>query len=229
MAIEGIVRKCLAGQRPAPGARPATHALELADYDALFAGKSIYTGFRHGDDASAPVFRRVLGSAFDALPQPLRELHGRSAARCWTGSAQVRRGRGAIARLVGALIGFPREGDDVPLRVTLTPEDDGERWTRDFAGKVFASVLRAGAGRNEHLLIERFGMIEIALALVVEDGRLYLIPRRWSFLGFRLPVALLPVGTSFECERDGRFAFDVEIGAPVVGSIVAYRGTLEPG
>jgi hypothetical protein len=26
----------------------------------------------------------------------------------------------------------------------------------------------------------------------------------------RLPVSLLPVGTSFECERDGQFAFDVE-------------------
>jgi len=27
---------------------------------------------------------------------------------------------------------------------------------------------------------------------------------------------------------DGRFVFDVEIGAPLVGRIVHYRGTLEP-
>jgi len=156
-------------------------------------------------------------------------LHGTFAARRWKGTADVRRGRGAIARLVGALIGFPAAGEAVPVRVTLTPEGGGERWARDFAGTAFSSVLRPGTGRNEYLLLERFGMIEIALALVVDDGRLYLVPRKWSCLGIRLPVALLPVGTSFECEREGRFAFDVEIRAPLIGLIVAYRGTLEPG
>ena len=228
MAIEAIVRRCLAGEPPAPGARPATRALELSDYDALFADKTIYTGFRRADAAAAPVFRKVLGSAFDALPRTLRELHGTSVERRWKGIAQVRSGRGVIARLVGALVGFPRAADEVPLCVTLAPHGEGERWTRDFAGRTFSSVLRAGTGKNEYLLLERFGIVEIALALVVEAGRLYLVPRRWSCLGVRLPGALLPVGTSFECEREGRFAFDVEIGAPLVGLIAAYRGTLEP-
>ncbi|MBN8502063.1 MAG: saccharopine dehydrogenase NADP-binding domain-containing protein, partial [Sphingomonadales bacterium] len=47
MAVEGIVRKLLTGDRPMPGARAGTHALELADYDRLFAGRSIYTGTRN--------------------------------------------------------------------------------------------------------------------------------------------------------------------------------------
>ena len=228
MAIEAIVRKCLAGERPSNGARPATRALELADYEALFAGRAIHTGFRDGDEPTAPPFRRVLGSAFEAMPQRLRELHGTSAHQRWSGRAQVRRGRGPLARIIAAVIGFPPAGEDVPLRVTVTPEGEGERWTRDFAGKTFSSRLRPGAGRNEHLLLERFGPIEIALALVVEDGRLYLIPRRWACLGIPLPRALLPAGTSFEHERDGRFGFDVEIGAPLIGPIVSYKGVLEP-
>jgi hypothetical protein len=33
-------------------------------------------------------------------------------------------------------------------------------------------------------------------------------------------------GTSFESEKDGRFRFDVEIAVPLIGLIVAYRGTL---
>jgi hypothetical protein len=37
----------------------------------------------------------------------------------------------------------------------------------------------------------------------------------------------LPGENSFEGDEDGRFVFDVEIGAPVVGRIVHYRGTLE--
>jgi hypothetical protein len=228
MAIEAIVRKCLAGAPPAPGARPATRALELADYDALFVDRSIHTGFRAPEPADAPLYRKVLGPAFEALPQPLKALHGRTEARRWDGRAEVRRGGGAVARIVCRLVGFPQAGADVPLAVTLEPERDGERWTRVFAGRTFTSLQRVGSGRNEHLLLERFGPIEIALALVIEDSRLFLVPRRWTVLGIPLPGALLPGGTSFESAKDGRFAFDVEIGAPLVGLIVGYRGTLEP-
>jgi len=114
------------------------------------------------------------------------------------------------------------------LRVAIAPRRDGERWTREFEGKAFSSVLRPGGGRNEDLLLERFGMIEIALALVVDGGRLMFVPRRWSCLGIPLPRFILPVGTTYECERDGRLAFDVEIGAPIIGLIVAYRGELDP-
>lgn len=56
-----------------------------------------------------------------------------------------------------------------------------------------------------------------------------LVPRQWSFLGLPMPRLLLPKGTSFETERDGDFAFDVEIALPLIGRIVAYRGILQPG
>jgi hypothetical protein len=46
MAIEGIVRRLLDGQRPDPGARAAVRDLELEDYDRLFARRMIHTGFR---------------------------------------------------------------------------------------------------------------------------------------------------------------------------------------
>ena len=227
MAIEAIIRKGLTGDPPAPGARPATRALELADYDARFAGRTIYAGFREPEPPSAPLYRRVLGPAFDTLPAPVRTLHAGTTRR-WAGRAEVRRGGGLAARAVCRLVGFPDAGTGVPLTVTLAPEGDGERWTRVFAGKTFTSLQRPGSGRTEHLLLERFGPIEIALALVVEDGCLFLVPRRWTFLGIPLPKALLPGGTSFESDRGGRFGFDVEIAAPLVGLIVGYRGTLEP-
>ena len=68
----------------------------------------------------------------------------------------------------------------------------------------------------------------VSLALVVEDRKLLLVPRRWSLLGIPLPRTLLPNGTGFETEEDGRFRFDVEIAAPAIGLIVAYKGSLEP-
>lgn len=225
MAIEAVVRKLLAGERPAAGARPATHALALADYDALFAGRSIYTGFR-GENPQAALYPQLLGSAFATLPAQVQALHATSAARQWRGVATVRRGRGLFSRLVGRLIGFPPAGEDVPVCVGFTPERDGERWTRDFGGRRFSSWQRRGQGRNAHLLVERFGLIDVALALVVEGDRLQLVTRRWSCLGIPLPKALLPGGRTFETERDGRFIFDVEIAAPVIGLIAAYRGSL---
>lgn len=227
MAIEAIVRKWLAGKRPAPGARSSIGALDLADYDALFANRDIHTGFRDHDPA-APLYRRLLGAAFDTLPEPVRALHASAGAREWRGEAEVRRGRGLLARLAAALIGFPKAAATTPVTVTFTPEGEGERWTRNFGGRRFSSLQSEGRGRNEYLLVERFGPAAFAMALVVEGDRLRLVPRRWTLLGFPMPHFLMPDGPSFETGVDGKFRFDVEIRAPVIGLIVGYRGTLEP-
>jgi hypothetical protein len=47
-------------------------------------------------------------------------------------------------------------------------------------------------------------------------------------LGIPLPRFLLPEGESFETERNGKFCFDVEIAAPLIGLIVSYKGQLTP-
>lgn len=227
MAVEAIVRKLLEGERPSPGARAATRALDLADYDRLFAGRTIQTGFRD-EAADGPIYRSILGSAFEALPPKVQQLHDTALARRWSGTANVVRGRGLAARLVAAVVGFPRRGNDVPVTVALSPEHGGELWTRTFGGRSFSSLQTCGAGRNRHLVVERFGIAAFALALFVEGDRLYLLPRRWSLLGVPMPGFLLPRGSSFETESDGRFRFDVTIALPWVGLVVAYRGQLAP-
>lgn len=227
MAVEAIVRKTLAGDKPAAGARPATRALELADYDRLFASRTIFTGFRD-DDAEASLYRTILGAAFDGLPPSVKALHASGARRSWSGVAQVRRGRGLVAGWIAAMIGFPRQSDQVPVTVTFSPDGNGERWTRDFGGKTFRSHQSLGSGRDSGLLVERFGVARFSLALLVENGRLLLVPRRWSLLRIPMPKALLPKEASFESEEGGRFRFDVRISMPLVGSIVAYKGALDP-
>lgn len=227
MAIEIVVRRLLAGIRPGSGARSAVAALDLTDYDTAFAGRGIHTGVREEEDGT-PLYRRILGQAFASLLPRVRELHDGTTTRRWSGVAEVRRGRNPLAWLVAAIIGFPKAATAVPVTVTFAPDGDAERWTRSFAGKVFVSLQSLGCGRNAHLLVERFGFASFALALVVEDDRLLLVPRRWSVFGIPMPRALLPKGTSFETEREGRFAFDVEIALPLIGRIVAYRGVLDP-
>lgn len=226
MAIEAIIRKSLAGMLPETGARPATRALDLADYDPLFKTRTIYAGMRELQPKSTPLYRQVLGSAFDSLPAPVKTLHDSSETRRWAGQAEVRRGTGWIAKTIAALIGFPKDSPEIPVTVTLSPQAEGELWVRDFGGKVFSSTQHQGSGKNDYLLVETFGIIAVALALVIDENRLVLIPRRWTCLGIPLPRALLPSGESFETTRNGNFCFDVEIAAPLIGRIVAYRGEL---
>lgn len=227
MAIEAIARKLLAGERPPAGARSSVDALTLADFDALFRNRSIHTGFRVADP-EAPIYRQLLGPAFDTLPPRVQDLHGSAAERRWRGHAEVRRGAGLLARIAAAIIGFPKAVAEVPVTVSFTSESDGERWTRDFGGQKFSSLQSAGTGRNDYLLVERFGAAAFAMALVVEDGRLTLVPRRWSLFGVPMPRVLMPTGLSFETEVGGRFQFNVEISIPVIGLIVAYKGLLDP-
>jgi len=66
------------------------------------------------------------------------------------------------------------------------------------------------------------------MALVWDGERLSLILRRWSFLGIPLPMWLCPKSVAHELVESGRFAFHVEIGHPLVGLIVRYRGWLAP-
>jgi hypothetical protein len=227
MAIEAVVRGLPAGKRPAAGARSGVDALELSDYDALFAGRSIVTGFRR-EEGGEPLYRALLGPAFEALPPAVQALHNSLSPRQWAGTATVRTGQGLLARIIKALLGFPPAADQVPVKVTFTPEKGGERWTRDFGGRTFQSRQQAGRGRDEFLLVESFGPATILLALVVVGGRLFFVPRRWRLAGIPMPKALLPGGSSFEAETDGSFAFDIDIAVPLIGRIVAYKGTLRP-
>jgi len=66
------------------------------------------------------------------------------------------------------------------------------------------------------------------LALLIDGGRLRLLVRRWSVLGLPLPVTWAPFGDCYEHAENGRFCFHVEIGHPLTGPIVSYRGWLVP-
>ena len=229
MAIATIIRQCLDGKRPAPGARPATRALELADYDAAFARRAIHTGQREAPGASdAPLYRQLLGAAWPLLPAPLRAMHDLRDTMVAEGVASIERGRGWLSRLAGAIAGFPPPGDAVPVRVAFTRRQGRETWRRDFGGAGFSSTQEAGEGRDDRLLVERFGPFAFGLALVVDEDRLRLVMRGWSLFGVRLPAAWAPLGEAHESAKDGRFHFHVEIRHRLTGLIVAYRGWLVP-
>lgn len=229
MAVEALVRKTLAGEQPAAGARASVSDLELADYEALFARRTIYTGTREDSrQEQRPLYERLLGEAWRKLPKPIRAMHSLDGQLVARGKASVDRGTSLLARLAAALIGFPNAARDIPVAVTFEEKNGIERWTRRFGEQSFYSEQFEGDGRWQRLLIERFGTMTFAMALAWQDKKLKLVMRHWRFLGIPMPIWLCPRSNSYETADDGRFNFHVEISHPLTGLIVRYRGWLEP-
>jgi saccharopine dehydrogenase-like NADP-dependent oxidoreductase len=219
-----IIQKMLIGTLPERGAYSAMGVVSLADYETAFAGLNITSGFRTPDPTTT--YATILGPVIHRLPNTVQDLHSLTDNQTWTGTAQVRGGATFLSRTIARIIGFPKTGNDIPVNVTLTKQGDQELWQRNFNGQKFKSIQWAGQGRNANLLMERFGAITVALALEVRGAELHLTPVSWSILGIPLPKFLLPHGDTFETEHNGKFVFDVTIKAPILGLIVAYRGTL---
>jgi hypothetical protein len=231
IGAEAVIRKCLAGVPPTPGARAGSRAMELSDYEPLLAKHGIRFGIRDDTERTLraqPLYQRVLGSAWDLIPESLRAMHSVKTSLTVAGRATVTRGTGRLASLIAAVIGFPAAATDVPVQVTFDVRDGRETWTRRFGTRAFSSEQYAGTGRWEHLVCERFGPVTLALALVVDDRRLRLIVRGWTLFGIPLPHALAPRCDAHEHEADGRFHFDVAISHRWTGLIVHYRGWLTP-
>jgi hypothetical protein len=228
MAVEAIVRRVLAGHPPAPGARTALHDVDLADYEALFAQRTIFTATCQRRPATRqPLYRRLLGQAWQQLPQPLQQLHTvDTLASTFAGRCTVERGHSPLAWIVAKSIGFPRAGENLPISVRLVAEGDDERWSRSVADSTFSSVQSVGRGRAEGLVRERFGAVAVDMALVVEPGRLVYVVRRWSLFSVPLPLWLGPRSVALETADEQKFCFDVRIAHPLAGLIVRYRGWL---
>ncbi len=231
MAVQALILQSLAGKKPSAGARPATKELEVSDYDAVFKNRTIYTGQRESsaDAESAPLYKRILGEAWNALPAPLAALHNVAASELKVeGIARVETGKHPVARLLAALYGLPRTGEHVPVKVSFQRRDGGELWQRDFAGRKFSTFQWEGHGYADKRLLEKFGPVIFWMALVLKQGELHYVTRRWSVFGIPLPLVFAPSASAYEFADGDDFCFHVEVKHWLMGLIVRYEGKLAP-
>jgi hypothetical protein len=205
-----------------PGARSAAGSLALAEFEPAFARFAIATASE--DEEVAPLYARVMGEDFAALPPAVRALHLVNGDLAASGMAEVIRGRGSIARLLCRIMGFPAAAAEVPVSVWMREEDGVETWRRDFGGAAFSSRLAKRSG----LLTERFGPIRFGFRLRREADGLSMHFVRWWLGPLPMPRFLMPRGTAREYEAGGRFHFDVPIALPLIGPVIRYRGWLIP-
>ena len=170
-----------------------------------------------------PLFRRVIGPDFEALPAPIRAVHG-GEAKTYSGTCEVVRGTGLLSRVAAAIASLPAAGANVPLKVTIDVDSRGETWNRIFDGR----NMRSRMSERDGLLEERIGPTVFRFALQPSGGAIdwKLMGVRW--LGVPLPVSWFDKVKARESLDGNRYRFDVRAEVPIVGLLVHYRGTLDP-
>jgi hypothetical protein len=203
-----------------PGARAFVGLLSLKDMAPLLA--------RHGLETATGVtplalFERAVGAGFDSLPEPIKALHRTTGRSIWRGRASTQGAQTLVARLTAAVIGFPGAQQDAPVEVDIEAGPNRSVWRRTIGRDRFRSVLSARPGG----VSERFGALTFDLRLTPAPDRLVYEVAGWRLGPLPLPRWLAPVTHTYEAVDDrGRFTFDVEVRAPLIGRLVRYRGWL---
>jgi hypothetical protein len=220
-----LVRK-LAGDLSTRGAVPCLGLLTLAEIETEWrrAGLRIATAWSHSD-LRPTLYRRVLGAAYDRQSRAGQRLHDAGASH-WKGRCTVTGAQSLAGRAMAWLFQLPAATDDAPIAVEFTASGTGELWTRRIGGRVMRSRQFIGLRKPVGCLVERFGILDFDLLVQVADGRLTLSMRGMRCCGLPLPRMLWPMIEATETEEQGRFCFDVQIGLPLIGRLVRYRGWL---
>ena len=178
------------------------------------------------------LYQRIIGPAWSSLSDSVQEFHltGEKIEMRGQGLFNIRHGSNVMAQLLACLMRMPAAGDNVPTELLVTSLNEGERWQRSFAGKTLISDQREQIG---NLLLESFGMLELGFNLAVCDQVLHYQQARAALrvgsVGLPLPRWLAPRIVASERAAAGRAAVSVsvEVSAPVIGLIMAYRGYIK--
>jgi len=169
------------------------------------------------------LYRRLLGQDYERLPASLQDFHHIDRERHFQARFKITRGPGLLRALLCRLGRLPASGENVPMRLRVTPEEGRERWVRQFGEQVLESVQ----WEKDGLLHERLGPVRLAFKLHVEPPALRLeLKKAWG-LGIRLPLWLAPGGSGIEVGQDDGVAILVRATAPILGQLVQYEGLVQ--
>lgn len=220
-----LIHKLARGETIARGAVPCLGLLSLAEIEAEWQGAGLAIASGWGDDLRPSLYRRALGRSYDRQSPAGQRLHDAGASR-WMGRCTVDGAATRLGRLVAWLFQFPAASSDAPIAVDFAVAGGREVWTRHVGRRAMQSRQYIGARKPRGWVVEQFGPAAFDLAVPVAHGRLELVMRGMRCFGLPLPRLVWPRIAASEHEQEGRFCFDVEIGLPLIGRLVRYRGWL---
>lgn len=226
-----LVKKILSGDKLSPGAYHGGGQVNLTEFRNEWQDLKIIDGFRAKPRVDDSIYKQCLGESWITLPQAIQELHSVKDHASYKGRANIVRGRNPLANLVAGIFRFPKAGKDIAVTVNFTIKNRVERWERIFGEHApMVSTQELGDFGDYGTIIERFGPISVALAIIAEpEGRLRNKAIAWYLFGLPMPKFLCPGGDIYEYEKDGAFHFHVDIRTPGLGRLVKYEGWLKKG
>lgn len=204
------------------GAHACVAMLRLADFEPEFSRHSFKTQI-DVTPLSSP-FEIALGPDFAKLPASVRAAHSSGPVTVLAGDARVEGPSTPLAKFVARLFGLPDTQARIAVRVTKRTMGEVELWPRLFGDTPMRSALRAlGPGRVR----ESFGAFHFDMAVTADVDKLSMTVVGWSLGPLPLPMFLAPRATATECDAGGgRYRFDVQIAAPLLGRLTHYVGEL---
>jgi hypothetical protein len=167
-----------------------------------------------------PIYRRILGTRFDELPDSLRDLHNVKTEVNVQGEFKIERGRGWIKNAIAALGKLPSSGENIPLDLKIVLANERETWNRRFGLQLMKTVQwQAG-----DLMIEAGGPVRFGFRLVTSSSSLELRLEKTWFCLIRLPRFLQPRIRAIETGTATGVDVDVEFSLPLLGRVISYSG-----
>ena len=172
------------------------------------------------EKASENALIDCMDGAFVKLPDVVQRAH-RGTIRL-SGTARVERGRG-LGGLIALLMRLPKSNPKAELVVVAWHFVDQMIWSRTFDGRTFESTFR----KEDDFLVEQMGPLSLFLQPMAEGGRLVYRLVATHIGPIALPRMLAPSMTAWEGEKDGKYAFEVSVGLPLLGRLIRYSGELD--
>ena len=176
------------------------------------------------------LYPRLMGQAWERLDEAVRQFHGTQGGLRASGTFRIESGERWLARLMARGLGLPRASEAVALQLEVTPQGEGERWSRQFGPDQLVSAQQPGP---ENILIERHGLAEFRFQLREAGGALvyetHSVAVGLGPLRLSLPRWLAPQVTAREAPgtQPNRVLTQVTIRAPLVGLLLQYEGEVE--
>jgi len=128
-----------------------------------------------------------------------------------------------LGGLLALIMGLPKSNPVAELVVVAWHFPDQIVWSRNFDGKTFESTFK----RDEDFLVEQMGPLSLYLQPMCEGGRLVYRLIATQIGPIALPRFFAPSMNAWESEKDGKYAFEVDVSLPLLGRLVRYAGQLE--
>lgn len=181
---------------------------------------------------SDSLYERLLGPLSETLHPAVQRLHLEGDRRRVRGTFRVRRGGSMLARVLAVLLRLPRPGAAVPVVLEITSNGDVERWCRRFGSS--DGLLSSQRQGPDGTLLERYGPLELTLAVSAHAGGLQLVACGAGLtlgpLTVALPRRLVPdVRATVTPAGAAGVLVDVRIVLLLVGLLLHYDGTITEG